>query len=136
MKRHLETSGYFLQPPVLPQVLPLTAGEVLGCTAPRLRRAPAAAGAAAATPDGNAAVAAAAGGCGGRCGASEGAIEALATTGRCGGAPAPSPGGEAPEISTVVFLADGRFHLEASMIQNPGIQFIRYDPFTKARRKP
>ena len=62
-------------------------------------------------------------------------IEALAHTGCRGATFGVAPGPEAPEISTVLFLADGRFHLEASMIQNPGIRFIRYDPFTKVNLK-
>ncbi|KAH7669715.1 2-(3-amino-3-carboxypropyl)histidine synthase protein [Dioscorea alata] len=32
-------------------------------------------------------------------------------------------------IESVVFVADGRFHLEAFMIANPGIKAFRYDPF-------
>lgn len=30
-----------------------------------------------------------------------------------------------------VFIADGRFHLESAMIQNPQVTFYRYDPMTK-----
>ncbi|OEH76803.1 diphthamide synthase subunit dph2 [Cyclospora cayetanensis] len=90
VKRLLDASGYFLQPPLLPQVLPLTAGEVLGSTA-----------------------------------------FAQQPLSHRHSPPVGPPGGEMPEISTVVFLADGRFHLEASMIQNPGIRFLRFDPFTK-----
>ncbi|PKU68681.1 2-(3-amino-3-carboxypropyl)histidine synthase subunit 1 [Dendrobium catenatum] len=32
-------------------------------------------------------------------------------------------------IDSVVFVADGRFHLEAFMIANPGIPAYRYDPY-------
>ncbi|WOK95830.1 hypothetical protein Cni_G04537 [Canna indica] len=32
-------------------------------------------------------------------------------------------------INALVFVADGRFHLEAFMIANPGIPAFRYDPF-------
>nr|XP_027202852.1 2-(3-amino-3-carboxypropyl)histidine synthase subunit 1-like [Dermatophagoides pteronyssinus] len=30
-----------------------------------------------------------------------------------------------------VFLADGRFHIESSMIQNPHVVYYRFDPFTR-----
>lgn len=55
----------------VPQCLPLTPGEVLGCTSPKL-------------------------------------------------------GGN---ITTCIFIADGRFHLESAMIQNPNVKFYRFDPF-------
>jgi len=35
------------------------------------------------------------------------------------------------DIGTCIFLADGRFHLESAMIQNPNVKFYRYDPFSK-----
>jgi len=34
--------------------------------------------------------------------------------------------------SSLVFVADGRFHLEAAMIQNPSVAAFRYDPYSKA----
>ncbi|ERM94342.1 hypothetical protein AMTRI_Chr04g252350 [Amborella trichopoda] len=58
----------------VPQAKPLSAGEVLGCTSPKL------------------------------------------------------PKGAA---DVVVFVADGRFHLEAFMIANPGVKAFRYDPYLK-----
>ncbi|XP_072967009.1 uncharacterized protein [Typha angustifolia] len=58
---------------LIPQAKPLSAGEVLGCTAPTIPK-------------------------------SEG-------------------------VETVVFVADGRFHLEAFMIANPSVRALRYDPF-------
>lgn len=33
--------------------------------------------------------------------------------------------------STLVFVADGRFHLESAMIQNPTVRALRYDPYGK-----
>lgn len=35
--------------------------------------------------------------------------------------------------ATVIFIADGRFHLEAVMIRNatPNIKYLRYDPYNK-----
>lgn len=35
------------------------------------------------------------------------------------------------ESDIVIFVADGRFHLEAVMIQNPQLLFYRYDPYSK-----
>lgn len=58
----------------IPQIRPLSPGEVLGCTAPRLP----------------------------------------------------------PDTDALLFVADGRFHLEAAMIANPTIPAYRYDPLTKA----
>ena len=36
-----------------------------------------------------------------------------------------------PECDSLIFVADGRFHLEAAMIRNPNITAYRYDPYTK-----
>ncbi|KAK6912363.1 Diphthamide synthesis DPH1/DPH2 [Dillenia turbinata] len=71
-KPELERAGFKV---LIPQAKPLSAGEVLGCTAPRV-----------------------------------------------------------PKMSTgcddvLVFVADGRFHLEAFMIANPEIRAFRYDPY-------
>lgn len=57
---------------VLPQVKPLSAGEVLGCTSPRIR-----------------------------------------------------------DVSAVVSIGDGRFHLEGAMIRNPSLRFYKYCPFSR-----
>lgn len=57
----------------LPQSRPLSSGEILGCTAPKLD----------------------------------------------------------PTINTIVFICDGRFHLEALMIANPDIKAYRYDPYSR-----
>jgi 2-(3-amino-3-carboxypropyl)histidine synthase len=59
---------------IVPQEKPLSKGEILGCTAPKLDR----------------------------------------------------------DIEVIVFLSDGRFHLEALMIQNPGVKRVyKYDPYSK-----
>jgi 2-(3-amino-3-carboxypropyl)histidine synthase len=34
-------------------------------------------------------------------------------------------------MAALVFVADGRFHLESAMIQNPHMQHLRYDPYSK-----
>lgn len=72
-KPELENRGFRV---LIPQSKPLSAGEVLGCTAPKIK---------------------------------------------------PSGGDESAAV--VVFVADGRFHLEAFMIANPGIKAFRYDPY-------
>lgn len=58
----------------IPQAKPLSAGEVLGCTAPVLNR---------------------------------------------------------ESVNVLVFVADGRFHLEAAMIANPELEAYRYNPYDK-----
>ncbi|XP_062516867.1 2-(3-amino-3-carboxypropyl)histidine synthase subunit 1-like [Corticium candelabrum] len=58
---------------VLPQVKPLSPGELLGCTSPRLPK----------------------------------------------------------DIDALVYLADGRFHLESIMISNPSVPAFKYDPYSK-----
>ncbi|XP_078445689.1 diphthamide synthesis DPH2 family protein [Wolffia australiana] len=60
---------------VVPQAKPLSAGEVLGCTAPKVK----------------------------------------------------VDGGDGEAV--LVFVADGRFHLEAIMIANPKLKAFRYDPY-------
>ncbi|KAB1206967.1 Diphthamide biosynthesis protein 1 [Morella rubra] len=73
VKPELEKHGYRVS---IPQSKPLSAGEVLGCTAPKIS----------------------------------------------------NDGGEMEE-RVIVFVADGRFHLEAMMIANPGVRTFRYDPY-------
>lgn len=63
---------------IVPQSRPLSPGEVLGCTAPKL-----------------------------------------------------SPGSS----DAIVYLGDGRFHLEAMMIANPSLPAYRYDPYSKVFSK-
>nr|NVI71070.1 putative diphthamide biosynthesis protein 1 [Cucujiformia] len=70
---NLKDAGYDVN---LPHSKPLSAGEILGCTAPVL---------------GN--------------------------------------------VDAVIYLGDGRFHLESIMIANPKIQAYRYDPYEKAFTK-
>jgi 2-(3-amino-3-carboxypropyl)histidine synthase len=35
------------------------------------------------------------------------------------------------EKDTVVFIADGRFHMEGAMIANPSLIFYKYNPYEK-----
>ncbi|POW00481.1 hypothetical protein PSTT_13120 [Puccinia striiformis] len=58
----------------IPQIKPLSPGEILGCTAPKL---------------------------------------------------------SSTEIDAILYLGDGRFHLESIMITNPNIPAFRYDPYEK-----
>nr|NVI71053.1 putative diphthamide biosynthesis protein 1 [Cucujiformia] len=69
VSQELKKIGYEV---ILPQSKPLSAGEILGCTAPIL-----------------------------------------------------------PSTDVIIYLGDGRFHLEAIMIANPKIQAYRYDPYEK-----
>ncbi|XP_067866776.1 2-(3-amino-3-carboxypropyl)histidine synthase subunit 1-like [Heterodontus francisci] len=41
-----------------------------------------------------------------------------------------SPHIEKP-VDAIIYLGDGRFHLESIMIANPGVQAYRYDPYSK-----
>ncbi|RVW36129.1 2-(3-amino-3-carboxypropyl)histidine synthase subunit 1 [Vitis vinifera] len=72
-KPELEKAGFRV---LIPQSKPLSAGEVLGCTAPKISK----------------------------------------TSFIC-------------DDVVAVFVADGRFHLEAFMIANPAIKAYRYDPY-------
>lgn len=36
-----------------------------------------------------------------------------------------------PSCDALIFVADGRFHLEAAMIRNPTVSAYRYDPYGK-----
>ncbi|XP_010458072.1 PREDICTED: diphthamide biosynthesis protein 1-like [Camelina sativa] len=72
VKPDLEKLGFNV---LIPQSKPLSAGEVLGCTAPKIKMV------------------------------------------------------EGCEDQVLVFVADGRFHLEAIMIANPKIKAFRYDPY-------
>lgn len=68
----LEAEGLKL---VVPQVMPLSKGEVLGCTAPKIAKD--------------------------------------------------------AHVDLILYLGDGRFHLEAAMIANPDIAAYRYDPYSR-----
>ncbi|VDK87408.1 unnamed protein product [Litomosoides sigmodontis] len=70
IKKKLIDDGYNI---LLPQVKPLSPGEILGCTSPKL--------------------------------------------------------GE--DVDAVIYLGDGRFHLESMMIQNPSVVAYQYDPYSK-----
>lgn len=68
----LESAGFKV---IIPQIAPLSKGEILGCTSPRL-------------PD-------------------------------------------TENVDLILYLGDGRFHLESIMIHNPAIPAYRYDPYSR-----
>ena len=74
---------------LVPQAKPLSPGETLGCTSPRL-------------------------------------VEEEGP-----GGPGGAGGAGAARQGVLVFVADGRFHLEAAMIANPQLAHYRYDPYGK-----
>ncbi|MBE7180460.1 MAG: 2-(3-amino-3-carboxypropyl)histidine synthase [Terriglobus roseus] len=67
---------------VIPQIAPLSKGEILGCTSPQLARK-----------------------------ARDGMDESVA--------------------DIILYLGDGRFHLESAMIHNPHLPAYRYDPYSR-----
>jgi len=67
--KELRVAGYDV---TIPQAKPLSPGEILGCTAPRV-----------------------------------------------------------PDDTCLIYLGDGRFHLEAAMISNPALEAFKYDPYEK-----
>ncbi|KAL4992279.1 Diphthamide biosynthesis protein 1 [Aspergillus falconensis] len=71
LKPVLERAGFNV---VIPQITPLSKGEILGCTSPSL---------------------------------------------------------SAQQIDYLLYLGDGRFHLESAMIHNPSIPAYRYDPYSR-----
>ena len=70
VKSSLEKSGFSI---LIPQIMPLSKGEILGCTSPTI----------------------------------------------------PS------DIDALLYLGDGRFHLESAMIANPSLSAYRYDPYSR-----
>lgn len=46
------------------------------------------------------------------------------------GCTSPAIGSE-KEAGNVVFLSDGRFHIESTMIKNPHLRFYQYNPYSK-----
>lgn len=68
----LEQAGFRL---VIPQIMPLSKGEILGCTSPKI--------------------------------------------------------GVDSNVDLILYLGDGRFHLESAMIANPSLPAYRYDPYSR-----
>ncbi|KAG5953792.1 Diphthamide biosynthesis protein 1 [Claviceps sorghi] len=72
VRSSLEAAGFNV---LVPQIAPLSKGEILGCTSPRLK--------------------------------------------------------EDDAVDIILYLGDGRFHLESIMIHNPTIPAYRYDPYSR-----
>ncbi|KAF7189747.1 2-(3-amino-3-carboxypropyl)histidine synthase subunit 1 [Pseudocercospora fuligena] len=70
--QQLRSAGYNI---IVPQIMPLSKGEILGCTSPHLTKEQA--------------------------------------------------------VDLILYLGDGRFHLESAMIHNPSIPAYRYDPYSR-----
>ncbi|PPJ56370.1 hypothetical protein CBER1_00652 [Cercospora berteroae] len=70
--QQLRSAGYNL---IVPQIMPLSKGEILGCTSPRLTKE--------------------------------------------------------QSVDLILYLGDGRFHLESAMIHNPSTPAYRYDPYSR-----
>ncbi|KAH8152873.1 uncharacterized protein LAJ45_03099 [Morchella importuna] len=70
-RQPLEAAGYTL---TVPQIMPLSKGEILGCTSPQINT---------------------------------------------------------KEVDALIYVGDGRFHLESAMIQNPTLSSHRYDPYSR-----
>ncbi|KAF8819564.1 diphthamide biosynthesis protein 2-related domain-containing protein [Cardiosporidium cionae] len=131
LQQLLQKEAFFNNEPLIPQISPLTAGEVLGCTSPILLGK---------NSGDNKRI--------GTCGLSDqksfspSNVKALPTS-----PTNPTPHVEKSDqlnarngsvlaetncnLDYAIFVADGRFHLESAMIQNPQLPFYRYDPFTK-----
>ena len=71
VRSRLERLGFTV---IIPQIAPLSKGEILGCTSPKLKSS---------------------------------------------------------DADMIVYLGDGRFHLESAMIHNPGMPAYRYDPYSR-----
>lgn len=71
VKAQLEAAGLHI---TIPQIAPLSKGEILGCTSPRIDTA---------------------------------------------------------AVAALIYVGDGRFHLESAMIQNPKLPAYRYDPYSR-----
>ncbi|EMC95087.1 hypothetical protein BAUCODRAFT_123562 [Baudoinia panamericana UAMH 10762] len=78
--RPLREAGYNI---IVPQIAPLSKGEILGCTSPHLAKQKDA----------------------------DGEAEA--------------------NIDAILYVGDGRFHLESAMIHNPHLPAYRYDPYSR-----
>ncbi|KAK0609199.1 Diphthamide biosynthesis protein 1 [Lasiodiplodia hormozganensis] len=88
----LRREGYNI---IVPQIMPLSKGEILGCTSPRFS-----------TPKQKS--------------------ESLAVSA------AGKASKDAPiEADCLLYLGDGRFHLESAQIHNPHLPSYRYDPYSR-----
>ncbi|KAL9115211.1 MAG: hypothetical protein Q9227_001005 [Pyrenula ochraceoflavens] len=82
LKPALESAGLNI---LIPQITPLSKGEILGCTSPNLTTS--------SSPN--------------------------------------SSSDSSPKVDALLYLGDGRFHLESAMIANPTLPAYRYDPYSR-----
>lgn len=94
---------------IVPQAKPLSPGEVLGCTAPS----------GLAQMDFEKAMSASR------------RRQARRSQDATDDIDEPASNVEIAKERVMIFLADGRFHLEAAMISNPSLRALRYDPYSK-----
>ncbi|KZF19877.1 diphthamide biosynthesis protein-like protein 1 [Xylona heveae TC161] len=87
IKPTLEKSGYNI---LIPQIAPLSKGEILGCTSPHLPTS------------------------------SSRSLDKNS-----------SSSSSSSGVDIILYLGDGRFHLESAMIHNPTIPAYRYDPYSR-----
>ena len=121
MRRRRRASSRVRFRTIVPQAKPLSPGEVLGCTSPSgLATLDFDAGARAASSRRR--KGRAAGGAGGDP-AENGNEDILPVV------IAEEEGGGRERV--MIFVADGRFHLEAAMMSNPTLRALRYDPYSK-----
>lgn len=97
-KGELERAGLHI---IIPQVAPLSKGEILGCTAPSLKS------------DNNIKD-------------SRSDIPTLSSPDGC-----PSQKEQDGEPLILLYVGDGRFHLESALINNPDVPTYRYDPYSR-----
>ena len=121
-------AGNSLRPkPVVPQSRPLSPGEVLGCTAPRLDEESESEESEEEEEGGEAEKGEEGEGRGGRSPDPDpddnGNKKKVASS--------PSPPSPPLSIDAILFVADGRFHMEALMIANPRVPAFRYDPYSR-----
>ncbi|XP_049851441.1 2-(3-amino-3-carboxypropyl)histidine synthase subunit 1-like [Schistocerca gregaria] len=103
----------------IPQKKPLSPGEILGCTSPVLPARP------------NASIKSS-------CGAQKACSADLGSDGHlctCGQSTSNerhySCSSPDSAFDAIVYLGDGRFHLESMMLSNPNVPAYRYDPYSK-----
>lgn len=97
-KDELERAGLRI---IIPQIAPLSKGEILGCTAPNLK--------------------------------AKGPVNATMATTKT--SPLQSNSSEEIENTnkqiSLLYVGDGRFHLESALITNPDVPAYRYDPYAR-----
>jgi hypothetical protein len=111
---------------IVPQAKPLSPGEVLGCTSPSGLAALDFDAGAKAAPSRRRKGRAAGGGAGGDHTAENNDNEDILPV-----VVAEEEGGGGRRERVMIFVADGRFHLEAAMMSNPTLRALRYDPYSK-----